>query len=158
MKAPTRRRVMNSGERWLRTAPPEMEEGKIGILLKSGTAMIVDENVGTKSEDDGSKSRRKEIMVENMPLTKEIVIPLTSCRQTCLNGKNVGDSANTTILLKKNAEDYDSQLIISDVKRKRSQVGPQTPVSHEDPTTTQLMEITEDTKNGPAVGPKTQAH
>ena len=146
MKAPTRRGVMSSGERWLKTAPPELDEGKIGIPSKSETTMIVDEHVGTKSGDDGSKSRRKEVMVWNLPLTKEIVIPPTSCRKMCLNGKDAGDYANVMVLLKENAEDYDSELIISDAKKIRSQVGPQTPMGLEDSTTTQLMEITGDTK------------
>ena len=53
--------MMNSGECWLRIAPPEMEEGNLGNCSQSGIAMVVDENEATKSrrmgENLGEKSK-----------------------------------------------------------------------------------------------------
>lgn len=51
--------MMNSGEHWLRTAPPEMEEGNPGNCSKLGVAMVMDENEAIKFAKDGSKSRGK---------------------------------------------------------------------------------------------------
>ncbi|KAH9678676.1 reverse transcriptase domain-containing protein [Citrus sinensis] len=63
--------MMNFGERWLRTAPPEMKEGNLGNYLNSGIAMVVVENGVTKSAKDGNKSRGKEQMDRNVPITAE---------------------------------------------------------------------------------------
>ena len=42
VKVSPRQGMMNSGERWLRTTPPEIEEGNLGNCSKSGVAMVVD--------------------------------------------------------------------------------------------------------------------
>ncbi|KAL9411935.1 hypothetical protein AB3S75_045523 [Citrus x aurantiifolia] len=74
MKAPSRRGMMNSGERWLRTAPPEMEEGNLGNYSNLWIAMVVSENGATRSANDGNKSRGKEqiLLLQNLPLLSEV--------------------------------------------------------------------------------------
>lgn len=61
-------------------------------------------------------------------------------------------------IVKANDGNYDSQLIISDAKRRRSSNGPLPIVGHEELVTIPIMEISDVPKNGPAVGPANQAH
>ncbi|KAH9648318.1 reverse transcriptase domain-containing protein [Citrus sinensis] len=42
MKVPTRRNLMNAGDRWLRSTPPGEEEMKFGSCINSGEAMTID--------------------------------------------------------------------------------------------------------------------
>jgi len=49
MKAPTRRNLMNSDDRWLRSNPPGEEEMKLGSCTNSVEAMVVDLEGAVKS-------------------------------------------------------------------------------------------------------------
>lgn len=57
MKAPTRRNKLNSGERWLRSGPPEMGGEKYGNCIDSAVAMIVDSMISSKSGDTNSSGQ-----------------------------------------------------------------------------------------------------
>lgn len=76
----------------------------------------------------------------------------------CLNRQDFGESANVMALIKENEAEYDSELIVSDTKRRRSQLGQQGSVDLEDSNNVNMMEIITGPKNGSAVGPVNQAH
>ncbi|KAH9779367.1 reverse transcriptase domain-containing protein [Citrus sinensis] len=116
-KAPPRRGMMNSGERWLRSEPPEMETDFSGNYPKSGVSRIIGENGATKSANDGSKSRGKEQMVRHVPTVSKLPNPDITYSQLSINGQEMGASASGMVIIKANAVKYDSQFIISDAKR-----------------------------------------
>ena len=124
MKAPPRRGMMNSGERWLRSEPPEMEVCFSAKYPKPAGARIVGEHGATKSAKIRSKSRGKEQMVRHVPIVSALHNPDITCSQLSINGQEMGASASGMVIFKANEVKYDSQLIISDAKRKRSGNGP----------------------------------
>ncbi|KAH9779368.1 reverse transcriptase domain-containing protein [Citrus sinensis] len=153
MKAPPRRGMMNSGERWLRSEPPEMETDFSGNYPKSGVSRIIGENGATKSANDGSKSRGKEQMVRHVPTVSKLPNPDITYSQLSINGQEMGASASGMVIIKANAVKYDSQFIISDAKRRRSGNGPLPIVGPEEVDTSTSMEGLDAPKNGPTVGP-----
>ena len=115
---------MNSDERWLRSEPPEMEACFSENYPKPEVARIVGENGATKSAKIESKSRGKEQMVRQVPIVSALPNPDITCCQLSINGKEMGASASGMVIFKANEVKYDSQLIISDAKHKRSSNGP----------------------------------
>ncbi|KAH9684395.1 reverse transcriptase domain-containing protein [Citrus sinensis] len=142
MKAPTRKGMMNSGERWLRNEPPEMEASKFGNSSKFGSVMIMDVIMATKSVHDDKESRGKNAADGNVPMHKESPIFPIINSQMGFNGQDFGDSANIIALLKENKAEYDSALIVLDTKRRRSQFGQQSSVGRDDSSNSNMMDIT----------------
>lgn len=115
--------MMNFGKRWLRNESPEMEASKFGNSSKSGSAMIMDVNVAIKSVHDDRESRGKEVVDGNMQIQKKSPIFPIINSQMCFNGQDFGESVNIMALLIENEAEYDSELIVSDTKQRRSQLG-----------------------------------
>ena len=120
MKAPTRKGMMNSGERRLRNEPPEMEASNFGNNSKYGSVMIRGVIMASKSVYDDKESSGKHAANGNMSMHKERPNFPIITSQTIFNGQDLGDSANIMALLKENEAEYDSALIVSDTKRRRS--------------------------------------
>ena len=158
MKAPTRRGMINSGERWLRSEPPRVEEDNLGSWPKSGDVTIVGEDGPTKSAKYGSKSRGKEKMDSYGPTGLEIPKSDITCHQMGINSKDMGGSASGMASTKAFEPSYDSQLILSEAKRRRSNHGSLLIVGQEEMDNPTQLEIVDAPKNGPAVGPVNQAH
>ena len=158
MKAPTRKGVMNSGEHWLRNEPPEMEASNFDNNSKSGSVMIMDAIMASKSVSDVKKPSGMHAANGNVAMYKESPhFPITNS-QMVFNGQDIGVSANIMAFLKENEAEYDSALIVSDTKRRRSQIGQPSSVGRDDSSSSDMMEITTNPKNGLAVGPVNQAH
>ena len=128
MKAPTRKGMMNSGKRWLRNEPLEMEASNFGNKSNSGSVMIMDAIMASKSVSDVKKPSGMHAADGNVAMHKE------------------------------NEAEYDSALIVSDTKRRRSQIGQPSLVGRDDSSRSDMMEITTNPKNGVAVGLVNQAH
>lgn len=78
---------MNSGERWLRYEPPEMEACFSKNYPKPEVARIVGESGATKSAKIGSTSRGKKQMVRQVPIVSALSNPDITCSQLSINGK-----------------------------------------------------------------------
>lgn len=78
MRAPNRKSSMNSGDRWLRSAPLGKEDQSFRNYTKSAEVIAVDFDGATKSVIDGSNNHG---MATNggIVLNKEIQIILTPC-------------------------------------------------------------------------------
>lgn len=78
MRAPNRKNSMNSGDRWLRSAPLGKEDQSFGNYTKSAEVIAVDFDGATKSVIDGSNNHG---MATNggIVLNKEMQIILTPC-------------------------------------------------------------------------------
>ncbi|XP_024033517.1 uncharacterized protein LOC112095650 [Citrus clementina] len=150
LKAASRRGVLNSGDRWLRTAPPEKEEGNLDSYSNSGCEKVVGEIRATISAKTGNKSRGKEQVGGNVPTFAEPPTLVRGWSQMESNGQNLRDPTSGMPIVKANDVNYDSQLIISDAKRRRSSNGPLPIVGHEELVTIPIMEISDVSKNGPA--------
>ena len=71
MKAASRRSVLNFGDRWLKTAPPEKEAENLDNYTNSECENVVGEIRVTKSVKTANKSRGKEQMDRNVPTFAE---------------------------------------------------------------------------------------
>ncbi|KAH9726440.1 reverse transcriptase domain-containing protein [Citrus sinensis] len=150
MKAPPRRGMINSGERWLRSEPPRVEEDKLGNWSQSGVGTIVGEDGTTTSAKYGSKLRGKEKLNSYGPMDLEIAKSDITCNQMGINGKDMGDSARGMVSIKSIENSYDSQLIISEAKRRRSNHGSLLIVGQEEVDNLTQLENVNAPKNGPA--------
>ena len=135
-----------------------MEAGNLGNYSNSRITMVVGENGATKSAKDGNKSRGKEQMDRNVPITLEPPTLVRGWSQMGINGQNSGDFTSGMAIVKANEFNYDFQLIISDAKCRSSSNGPLLIVGCKEMGTIPMMENLDVLKNGPAVGPVNQAH
>ncbi|KAJ8648294.1 hypothetical protein MRB53_001317 [Persea americana] len=158
MKAPNRRNQMNSGERWLRSTPPEELGMKNGNNVESAVAMAVDSVIATNSGNilrtRGDGGADGGIVGSN----KEVGEILPSNSESRSKGKSVVGTTIRVGLDKESEEDLKPGIIVSDPKRRRSQDGLHRSVGLGEGMTYQMLEISVDSKNGPAVGPVLQAH
>ncbi|XXG40678.1 hypothetical protein AAC387_Pa01g1336 [Persea americana] len=158
MKAPNRRNQMNSGERWLRSTPPEELGMKNENNVESAVAMAVDSVIATKSGNilrtRGDEGADGGIVGSN----KEVGEILPSNNESRSKGKSVLGTTIGVGLDKESEEDLKPGIIVSDPKRRRSQDGLHRSVGLGGGMTYQMLEISVDSKNGPAVGPVLQAH
>lgn len=107
---------------------------------------------------DGRKSRGKEQMDRNVPIVSELPNLVIAWSQLGINGQDSGDSASGMAIVKANEFNYDSYLIISDAKRRRSSNGLLPIVGLEEVDIIIMMENSDVPKNGPAVGPVTETN
>ena len=91
-------------------------------------------------------------MDRNVPIVSELPNPVIAWSQLGINGQDSKDSASGMAILKANEFNYDSHLIISDAKRRRSSNGPLPIVGLEEVDIITTMENSDVPKNGPAVG------
>ncbi|KAH9802749.1 reverse transcriptase domain-containing protein [Citrus sinensis] len=102
LKAASRRGLLNSGDRWLRTAPPEKEEGNLDSYSNSGCEKVVGEIRATISAKTGNKSRGKEQVGGNVPTFAEPPTLVRGWSQMESNGQNSGDPASGMAIVKAN--------------------------------------------------------
>ncbi|KAH9763510.1 reverse transcriptase domain-containing protein [Citrus sinensis] len=102
LKAASRRGVLNSGDRWLRTAPPEKEEGNLDSYSNSGCEKVVGEIRATISTKTGNKSRGKEQVGGNVPTFAEPPTLVRGWSQMESNGQNLRDPTSGMPIVKAN--------------------------------------------------------
>ncbi|KAH9708700.1 reverse transcriptase domain-containing protein [Citrus sinensis] len=127
MKAPTRRNLMNAGDRWLRSTPPGEEEMKVGSCINSGEAMTVDM--------EGSQHF------------------LTKRGQLLDKGKEVMAPPKVSGQLQECGEEFNSGVIVIDAKRRRAHGAMQLKLGSDETKSTQVIENVGGSKNGLVVGP-----
>ncbi|KAH9679913.1 CCHC-type domain-containing protein [Citrus sinensis] len=155
LKAPTRRTVMNSGERWLRQGPLEMMETDKGKSPNHAADMPIDLVNATISGVASSKSFVGEGNGGNLTLNMVVDKLLPTGIQ--LKEKATGGTAVSVDADMAGAEELENGLIINDLKRRRSLNGLHITMGQGDELLTKIDKF-EETKNGPVVGPVIQAH
>lgn len=155
LKAPTRRTVMNSGERWLRQGPLEMMETDKGKSPNHAADMPIDLVNATISGVASSKSFVGEGNGGNLALNMVVDNLLPTGIQ--LKEKATGGTAVSVDADMAGAEELENGLIINDLKQRRSLNGLHITMGQGDELLTKIDKF-EETKNGPAVGPVIQAH
>lgn len=135
-----------------------MEEDIPGNWPKSGVVTKVGEDGTTKSATDGSNLRGKEKIDRYGPMGLEIPNSDRTCNHKGINGKVMEGSGSGMALIQASNTSYDSHLIISEAKRRRSNHGPLFIAGQEETDNPTPMENIDAPKNGPAVGPVHQAH
>ncbi|KAH9665322.1 CCHC-type domain-containing protein [Citrus sinensis] len=118
LKAPTRRTVMNSGERWLRQGPLEMMETDKGKSSNHAADMPLDLVNATISGVASSKSFVGEGNGGNLALNMVVDNLLPTGIQ--LKEKAAGGTAVSVDADMAGAEEMENGLIINDLKRRRS--------------------------------------
>ena len=92
------------------------------------------------------------LLLQNLPLLSEVRVKWE------LMARIRGDPTSGMTIVKANEFNYDSQLIISEAKRRRLSNGPLSIMGREEVGTIPMMENLDVPKNGPAMGPVNQAH
>ena len=153
MKAPIRRNNLNSGERWLRSGPPEMREAKDGNSMEPADVMKVDSFPHTKSGLTIS-SGQVDGEIEGTTRANKATYDLVPTNSQFKNkGKNIIGAGFA------HEEEVGSEmgLIILEAKRRRSDLGLEENLGPQSDTST-IMEGVVTLKNGLVVGPVDQAH
>ena len=120
MKAPTRRNLMNSSNRWLRSNPLGEEEMKLGNCTNSVEVMVVDLEGAVKSGlNEGNNNDRGKAngIVDNIAGSLQC---LTNRGQLLDKGKDVVVSPKVLGQLQEYTEEFNSGIIITDAKRRRA--------------------------------------
>ncbi|KAH9717190.1 CCHC-type domain-containing protein [Citrus sinensis] len=155
LKAPTRRNVINSGERWLRQGPLETVETSKGKSKDQVVAMSVDSINATISGVTLSKPIIDGADAGNMGLILGADNKLPSGKQSKEKSR-----IETAVVVDEDMEGEDileTGLIVNDLKRRRSVTGLHITMGLGEEFSTKV-DTSEEAKNGPAVGPVSQAH
>ena len=153
MKAPTRRNNMNSGEKWLRSVPLEVGEGKYGNCMESVNDMSIDSMHPIKSGIANLRSNEGGEKDGSVPLNKASHLLVPAKSQLTSKGKEVIGTGPT----KEGDEDFELGLVVVENKRRRSKLELEEN-SELQSDTSHMMEIGLFQKNGLEVGSVNRAH
>lgn len=151
MKAPNKRSQMNSDEKWLRSEMPnEFNNGKGNNVNFAG--MAIDSVISTNPGDHVLKIRDYSVNTGIAGINKESSILLPNRSHLRINDKSTMGITNDLCGSKDFEEEQEAGIIVNDSKRRRSQVGPRSTVGLNDESSTQVMDISVELKNGQTVG------
>lgn len=149
---------MNTGDRWLRSGVPKIDEMIFGSSSTSTIAMAVDLENGVNHGIVDRKDLGKEIVQDTVDSNMAASVLVTGCKSTCVNENAEEPITSNSMLVKETDVEYNYALILIDARRRRSKGGPPINLGLEKHANTKIMEIGEHSKNRLAVGPIFQAH
>ncbi|KAH9680788.1 CCHC-type domain-containing protein [Citrus sinensis] len=158
MKVPLRKNMMNSGERWLRSAlPEEAEFGKGNSITPTGV-MMVDSITSLNPGDYGPRTKERNVSAGFEGSDMEGSSMELNRGHLRINEKSAFGTINVSSGSKEFEEDQETGIIVNNSKRRRSQGGPRSIGGQEEEPSKLEMDAMLDPKNGKTVGPVTQAH
>ncbi|KAH9665892.1 CCHC-type domain-containing protein [Citrus sinensis] len=158
LKAPSRRSLMNSGEKWLRSTMPEENNNGKGNSEKFAGAMAVDLVINANSGANMRNIRDYSINAGIEGINKESNSLITIGRHLHINEKSTMGIINDLSEEKILDEEREARLIVNESKRRRSQGGLRSSVGFEDTVASPEMDISVEGKNGQSVGLVIKAH
>lgn len=158
LKAPSRRSLMNSGEKWLRSTMPEENNNGKGNSEKFAGAMAVDLVINANSGANMRNTRDYSINAGIEGINKESNNLITTGRHLHINEKSTMGIINDLGGEKIFDEEREAGLIVNESKRRRSQGGLRSSVGFEDTVASPEMDISVEGKNGQSVGLVIKAH
>lgn len=147
----------DSGERWLRSKmPDEFNYGKGNNV--NFACMTIDSVIRTNPGDHVLKTRDYSVNAGIVGINKESSILLPNRIHLRINDKSTVGITIDLYRSKDFEEEQEASIIVNDSKRRRSQIGPCSTMGLNDESSTQVMDISVELKNGQTVGPVSQAH